>query len=169
VLKVEDHPGRQRIWLAQVDVGERRLQIVFGGEYKVLPGQLVAVAPPGSEAFALSDAAGPRRKKMRTRRYGGQPSQGMFCSLDELGWCRGGPDEVAILRNLNPGAGLDSIHPCRRSDYVTRPQCFHLLDKAETSTFRTFEEPTVWVSAIQMIAWSLGEGHEAAPGQLVTR
>jgi hypothetical protein len=154
-----------------VDVGEHRehLQIVFGGEYKALPGQLVAVAPPGLKAFALNDVGGPRRKKMRTRRYGGQPSQGMFCSLDELGWCRGGPDEVAILRNLEPGACLESIDPRKRADYVTRPQCFHLIDEAETSLMSRLEEPTVRISAMQMIAWSPTGEREAADGQLVTR
>jgi tRNA-binding EMAP/Myf-like protein len=169
VLNVQDHPDRQRIWLAQVDVGKHRqhLQIVFGGDYKVLPGQLVAVAPPGSEAFALNDTGRPRRKKMRTRRYGRQPSQGMFCSLDELGWCRGGPDEVAILRNLEPGACLDAIPSCRRADYVARPQCLQQLDEAATSTMSKLEEPTVrisatQISALQMIDRSPAAEHEAA-------
>ncbi|HEV7649967.1 MAG TPA: hypothetical protein VGP26_17605 [Actinophytocola sp.] len=128
------------------------IQIVFGGMYKVLPGELVAVAPPGLEAFALDGGTGPRRKKVRRRRYDGQLSQGMFCSLDELGWCRGGPDEVAILRGLKPGMCLDTIPPYRRANHVSRPQCFQLLEVATTSTMSQLPlEATEPILAEQMI------------------
>ncbi|GAA4885168.1 hypothetical protein GCM10023203_41850 [Actinomycetospora straminea] len=35
---------------------------------------------------------------MRVRRYRNTPSEGMLCSLVELGWADSGADEVAILR-----------------------------------------------------------------------
>jgi tRNA-binding EMAP/Myf-like protein len=46
---------------------------------------------------------------MRARNYRGQRSHGMLCSLEELGWLEGGPNEVAILQNLTLGKGLDDI------------------------------------------------------------
>jgi hypothetical protein len=44
----------------------------------------------------------------------------MLCSLDELGWAQGGPDEVAILHGLNPGDSLDNIPAECRADIVVR-------------------------------------------------
>jgi tRNA-binding EMAP/Myf-like protein len=125
VSGVDDHPDGQRIWLAKVDLGSGALvQIVFGGRYKVRPGELVPVAPPGARGMVLptGSLSVPRYKKMRNRRYRGQRSHGMLCSLDELGWAQGGPDEVAILHGLNPGDSLDNIRTECRADIVVRNQ-----------------------------------------------
>lgn len=62
----------------------------------------------------------PRTKKMRSRRYRGMRSHGMLCSLNELGWTFDGPDEVATLRNVNPGAPLDEVPPSKRFNIVDR-------------------------------------------------
>jgi tRNA-binding EMAP/Myf-like protein len=134
VLRVTDHPNGQRIWLACVDVGDGQpVQIVFGGEHKVQRDDLVPVAPPGIRAVVLDNLDGPRRRrKMRKRNYRGQPSHGMFCSLDELGWYIGGPNEVAILRDLPVGFKLDDLPPHRRAEHVSRPRCFRHLDTADT-------------------------------------
>jgi hypothetical protein len=32
----------------------------------------------------------------------------MLCSLDELGWTRSAPDQVAVLRDVTPGDSLDN-------------------------------------------------------------
>lgn len=56
-----------------------------------------AVAPIGART-----AAG----KIRRRRYRGVDSFGMLCSLVELGWIPVGPDEVAVLADVEPGARL---------------------------------------------------------------
>src|SRR6266536_1090853 len=107
------------IWLADVDLGDDRLhQIVFGGDLKLGGGELVAVAPPGSRATVRRHGVAPRRKKMRARRYRGERSHGMLCSLDELGWVRGGPNEVAILYDVVPGQSLDDLPVHRRPEVV---------------------------------------------------
>lgn len=98
IVEVEDHPNADRLWLAVVDIGDRKLRIVFGGTRKVLPGDLVAVAPPGAR---LSTG-----RRMRTRRYRGRPSQGMLCSSNELGWTTTGPDAVHVLTSGYPGQPL---------------------------------------------------------------
>jgi tRNA-binding EMAP/Myf-like protein len=140
VLHVDDHPNAQRIWLAQVDLGNGSppVQIVFGGQYKVRPGELVPVARPGLRAVTLDGQASPRTRKMRRRNYRGESSHGMFCSLDELGWFVGGPDEVAVLHGLKPGFVLDSIPPYRRVLYVRRPTCLLEFEKANTITMQPF-------------------------------
>ena len=102
VVEVNPHPNADVIRLAQVDLGNGELvQIVFGGPPNVREGSLVPVAPPGSRVPSL-------RRKMRRRRYRGESSHGMLCSLAELGWNPDGPDEVALLRNVTPGASLDN-------------------------------------------------------------
>ena len=122
VIAVSPHPAAVRIWLAEVDLGDGLpVQIVFGGQYKVEPRELVPVAPPGARVTALNGLAVPRVKKMRNRRFRGQRSHGMLCSLEELGWTVEGPDEVAILRGLEPGDSLDSIPTRLRFDHVVRP------------------------------------------------
>lgn len=105
VVKVKPHPNADRIRLAWVDLGiGDAVQIVFGGPPNVHEGDLVPVAPPGSRL------PGPdKMHKMRRRRYRGQSSHGMLCSLAELGWNPDANDEVALLCNVRPGESLDRI------------------------------------------------------------
>jgi phenylalanyl-tRNA synthetase beta chain len=106
VLTVSAHPFADAIRLAEVDLGDGQpVQIVFGGPDVVVKGDLVPVAPPGSHV---------PKGKMRRRRYRGELSHGMLCSLDELGWTRSAPDQVAVLRNVTPGDNLDN-----RPDWVS--------------------------------------------------
>lgn len=117
ILTVRPHPRGKHIWLADVDVGndDRPVQIVFGGDRRLEGSELVPVAPPGSVSIRDS-CTGKRQKKIRVRRYRGEPSHGMLCSLDELGWIRDGPNEVAILRNVTLGQSLDNLPIHRRSE-----------------------------------------------------
>lgn len=85
VVKVRPHPGGERIWLADVDIGvDYQPQIVWGGAQIVEAGNLVPVAPPG--AWLPATKVRPRPYKIRRRRFRGEVSQGMLCSLAELGW-----------------------------------------------------------------------------------
>jgi tRNA-binding EMAP/Myf-like protein len=149
VLHVNDHPNGQKIWLARVDLGDGSspVQIVFGGQYKVRPGELVPVARPGLRAVLLDRKAGPRTRKMRRRNYRGESSHGMFCSLDELGWFVGGPDEVVILQGLKPGFALDGIPPHRRALHVRRPTCLLEFETANTVTMDVISDPAPAVSS----------------------
>ena len=101
VVKVREHPRGDRIWLADVDIGaDYQLQIVWGGLRIVQEGSLVPVALPGAR---LPDG------KMRRRCYRGEISEGMLCSLAELGWDPSVTDRVALLDNsigLCPGESL---------------------------------------------------------------
>jgi tRNA-binding EMAP/Myf-like protein len=102
VVDVRKHPNGDRIWLADVDLGRGDpVQIVFGGTLVIPRDSLVPVAPPGSRLHGV---------KMRRRRYRGQSSHGMLCSLAELGWDPTVQDRVAILTasaHLQPGTSLD--------------------------------------------------------------
>lgn len=108
VIKVRPHPEGDRIWLADVDIGDSyKPQIVWGGIPVLEEGSLVPVAPPGARLPA---------GKIRRRRYRGEPSEGMLCSLAELGWDLSSTDRVAVLdgsMGLRLGESLDS----RRGDW----------------------------------------------------
>ena len=131
VLEVSDHPNGHRIWLTKIDLGSgQKVQIVFGGQHKVQAGDLVPVAPPGARVQVRpADLYNPARfRKMRVRRYRGERSYGMLCSLDELGWYVNGPDEVAVLRGLEPGDCLHSLPVDKRPRHVERPEVLQLAD-----------------------------------------
>jgi tRNA-binding EMAP/Myf-like protein len=102
VVKVRPHPRGERIWLADIDIGaDYQLQIVWGGSPIVEEGSLVPVAKPGARLPG---------GKMRRRRYRGEISEGMLCSLAELGWDGSVTDHVALLCDsigLCPGQSLD--------------------------------------------------------------
>jgi tRNA-binding EMAP/Myf-like protein len=120
VCHVRTHSRRPRLWLAVVSLGYHTppVQIVFSGFRRLNVGELVPVAPPGSLAKVIGPGMRVRWKKIRARRYGGEWSHGMMCSLDELGWLRGGRDEVATLCDLKPGECLDDLPPHRRPEVV---------------------------------------------------
>jgi tRNA-binding EMAP/Myf-like protein len=104
VVTVRPHPNGERIWLADVNVGrEFKPQIVWGGKKLVKEGSFVPVALPGARL---------PMGKIRRRRYRGQISEGMLCSLAELGWDASVHDRVALLKRsagLKPGDPLDDI------------------------------------------------------------
>ena len=103
IIKIRPHPYGDRIWLADVEIGRgHQSQIVWGGLPLLDEGNLVPVAPPGSRL---------PQGKMRRRRYRGEVSEGMLCSLAELGWDLSVSDRVALLderSGLTPGESLDS-------------------------------------------------------------
>lgn len=117
VSRIETHPNADSIWLAHVRTGAHQpcVQIVFGGMRKLRRGDLVPVAPPGSWVTVRDSA---KQKKVRARNYRRQRSNGMLCSLQELGWVESGRDEVAVLRGLKPGASLDTVPVEERRGFV---------------------------------------------------
>ncbi|NLJ69949.1 MAG: phenylalanine--tRNA ligase subunit beta [Clostridiaceae bacterium] len=77
VLEKNQHPNADRLSVCQVDVGTDVLQIVCGAP-NVDAGQKVVVALPGAVL-----AGGFKIKKAKMR---GEESNGMICSIDELGF-----------------------------------------------------------------------------------
>jgi phenylalanyl-tRNA synthetase beta chain len=96
VVEIRPHPRRDLIWLATVDTGTGcKPQIVWGGIPIVRAGHLVPVAQPGTWLQPTKDKPNPY--KIRRRRYAGEISEGMLCSLAELGWDPSVADWVALL------------------------------------------------------------------------
>lgn len=77
VVSKEKHPEADKLNICQVDVGEESLQQIVCGAPNVDAGQKVIVARPGAKL-----PGGIKIKKAKLR---GQESNGMICSLQELG------------------------------------------------------------------------------------
>lgn len=76
IKSCEQHPNADKLNLCQVDVGDGELQIICGAP-NVAAGQKVAVAKPG--------AVLPGNFKIKKVKLRGIESNGMICSLQELG------------------------------------------------------------------------------------
>ena len=151
VLSMERHTNSDHMWVCKIDVGgERALQIVTGAQ-NVNIGDLVPVALDGSTL--------PGGKEIRTGKLRGELSEGMLCSLGELGLeQRDFPyaieDGIFILEeDCLPGDDIRDV--CGLNDSVVefeitnnRPDCLSVRGLARESacTFHTpltFAEPTV--------------------------
>ena len=153
VISMERHTNSDHMWVCKIDVGgERELQIVTGAQ-NVNIGDLVPVALDGSTL--------PGGKEIRTGKLRGELSEGMLCSLGELGLeQRDFPyaieDGIFILEeDCLPGDDIREV--CGLNDSVVefeitnnRPDCLSVRGLARESacTFHTpltFAEPTVTV------------------------
>ena len=151
VLSMERHTNSDHMWVCKIDVGGgRELQIVTGAQ-NVNTGDLVPVALDGSTL--------PGGKEIRTGKLRGELSEGMLCSLGELGLeQRDFPyaieDGIFILEeDCLPGDDIREV--CGLNDSVVefeitnnRPDCLSVRGLARESacTFHTpltFAEPTV--------------------------
>ncbi|WP_035054026.1 phenylalanine--tRNA ligase subunit beta [Carnobacterium pleistocenium] len=77
-VEVSDHPDSDHLHICQVDIGEEELSQIVCGAPNIATGQKVIVALPGAR---ITGNAKIKKGKMR-----GQVSNGMICSLGELGF-----------------------------------------------------------------------------------
>lgn len=77
-VEVVDHPDSDHLHICQVDIGEEELSQIVCGAPNIAAGQKIIVALPGSR---ITGNAKIKKGKMR-----GQVSNGMVCSLAELGF-----------------------------------------------------------------------------------
>ncbi|MCL2216634.1 MAG: phenylalanine--tRNA ligase subunit beta [Defluviitaleaceae bacterium] len=77
IAALEKHPDADKLWVTQADIGTETLQIVTGADNLKL-GDYIPVAVHGS---TLANGLKIKKSKMR-----GLESNGMLCSIDELGY-----------------------------------------------------------------------------------
>ena len=102
VVEQIPHPkSRNPLWVHQVDLGDRTVQIIAGAPNAV-PGSLVPVALPGTTV--------PNGKLVKDLNIAGYSAKGMLCSAEELML---GEDHsgILILDSGKPGDPLTSVIP----------------------------------------------------------
>jgi phenylalanyl-tRNA synthetase beta chain len=102
VLEVKSHPNADKLQICSVDIGDDKVQIVCGAK-NVAEGQKVPVATVGSTLpVAMEDGSYLKIKKAKLR---GEESNGMICSVSELGI---GDDHSGIMvLHTDVAAGTD--------------------------------------------------------------
>lgn len=113
VIDCQPHPNSDHLKVCQVDIGDKTTQIVCGAPNVAL-GQRVIVALPG--------AVLPGNFKIKSTKLRGQDSNGMICSLQELGFSdnlvpKHATDGIYILEEDVP-VGADVIDYLKLNDDI---------------------------------------------------
>ena len=146
VLECRQHPNAEKLRLCLVDIGEEEpVQIVCGAP-NVAAGQKVIVAKPGARL--------PGGLKIKKAKLRGEVSNGMICSLEELGFeSRVVPKEYAdgiyVLPEDTP-VGIDAIPLLGLDDAVleldltaNRADCLSMIGVA-------YETAAIFNQAVQL-------------------
>ena len=155
ILKIEKHPDADKLVICQVNVGqEEPVQIVTGAP-NVFEGAVVPVVLAGGKVAGGHDGSTPPEEgiKIKKGKLRGVPSNGMMCSIEELGSSRDmypdAPESgIYIFKNrddIKPGD--DAIKALDLDDAVieyeitsNRVDCFSILGIAREAAV-TFGKP----------------------------
>ena len=155
ILKIEKHPDADKLVICQVNVGqEEPVQIVTGAP-NVFEGAVVPVVLAGGKVAGSHDGSTPPEEgiKIKKGKLRGVPSNGMMCSIEELGSSRDmypdAPENgIYIFKNrddIKPGD--DAIKALGLDDAVieyeitsNRVDCFSILGIAREAAV-TFGKP----------------------------
>lgn len=141
IEKIEQHPNADKLVVCQVNIGKETIQIVTGAK-NVFEGAIVPVA--------LSGATLAKGVKIEKGELRGVESNGMFCSLEELGFDNSvikkeAKDGILILPN-DVEVGTDVIELLDLTDEViefeitpNRPDCLSIIGMA-LETAATFDD-----------------------------
>ncbi len=146
IVKQERHPDSDHLWICQIDAGEGELRQIITGAQNIFEGALVPVAKAPA---TLPGGVTIKKGKLR-----GLPSDGMLCSMGELGLTEhelpyGDPDGILILQE-DCQIGQDIRDALRLSDTVVefeitpnRPDCLSVIGLAR-ETAASFDRPAKW-------------------------
>ena len=155
ILKIEKHPDADKLVICQVNVGqEEPVQIVTGAP-NVFEGAVVPVVLAGGKVAGGHDGSTPPEEgiKIKKGKLRGVPSNGMMCSIEELGSSRDmypdAPENgIYIFKNredIKPGdnavkaLGLDDA-VIEYEITSNRVDCFSILGIAREAAV-TFDKP----------------------------
>ena len=142
VLSVEKHPDADKLVVTSVDVGEKTVQIVTGAT-NVTVGCVVPVALDGAVLY--------EGLKIKNSKLRGVESQGMLCSIEELGYTRADYPEASedgiyiFSEEHKPGSCAIEILQIKE-DVVefeitsNRPDCYSVVGIAR-EVAATYDKP----------------------------
>ncbi len=141
ITKIEQHPDAERLVICQVDCGEKTLQICTAAK-NVFEGALVPLCycPDGEKRVAKIKSG-----EIKTGKLRGALSEGMFCSIEELGLTThdmpgAAEDGILILNDYPVKPGDDIVDALEMSDRAVefeitpnRPDCLSVIGLARES------------------------------------
>ena len=160
IEKIEKHPDADKLIVCQVNIGSETIQIVTGAP-NVKEGDKVPVVLDGGKVAGGHDG-GPLPEegiKIKAGKLRGVPSNGMMCSIEELGSDRTmypeAPEEGIYIFPQEVTVGADAVELLGLHDTVfeyevtsNRVDCYSILGIAReaAATFRKpFQPPVVEV------------------------
>ena len=160
ILKIERHPDADKLIVCQVNIGSEVIQIVTGAP-NVKEGDKVPVVLDGGKVAGGHDG-GPLPEdgiKIKAGKLRGVPSNGMMCSIEELGSTRemypAAPENGIYILPADTEVGIDAVELLGLRDTVfeyeitsNRVDCYSVLGIAReaAATFRkSFVPPVVEV------------------------
>ena len=157
IKSIEKHPDADKLVVCQVDIGAETIQIVTGAP-NVEVGQKVPVVLDGGMVAGGHDG-GPMPEegiKIKAGKLRGVPSNGMMCSIEELGSSRNfypeAPENGIYVFENDVEVGSDAIEALGLHDTVfeyevtsNRVDCFSIIGIAReaAATFRLPFHPPV--------------------------
>ena len=157
IKSIEKHPDADKLVVCQVDIGAETIQIVTGAP-NVEVGQKVPVVLDGGMVAGGHDG-GPMPEegiKIKAGKLRGVPSNGMMCSIEELGSSRNfypeAPENGIYVFEDDVDVGSDAIEALGLHDTVfeyevtsNRVDCFSIIGIAReaAATFRLPFHPPV--------------------------
>ena len=148
ILSIERHPDADKLVVCQVDIGEKTIQIVTGAP-NVAVGQKVPVVLDGGKVAGGAlpeDGITIKAGKLR-----GVPSEGMMCSIEELGSSREmypeAPEYGIYVFDEDVLVGADAAEALGLRDTIfeyeitsNRVDCYSILGVAREAA-ATFRKP----------------------------
>lgn len=151
IKSIERHPDADKLVVCQVDIGTETIQIVTGAP-NVAEGQKVPVVLDGGRVAGGHDGSKtPGGIKIKKGKLRGVPSNGMMCSIEELGSSRDmypeAPEEGIYIFPEEVEVGSDAIAALGLRDSVfeyeitsNRVDCYSVLGIAREAA-ATFRKP----------------------------
>lgn len=137
VIKVKKHPNADSLILAQVNDGNKNIQVVCGGS-NVKEGMLVAFAKLG----AVVRWHGSEIVKMEKAKIRGEESFGMICASEEVGleelFPKTSDKEIADLSHLNLTVGTPLADALGLNDVVLDVDNHAITNRADLFSHRGF-------------------------------
>ena len=160
IKSIEKHPDADKLIVCQVDIGQETIQIVTGAR-NVKEGNKVPVVLDGGKVAGGHDG-GPLPEdgiRIKAGKLRGVPSQGMMCSIEELGSDRNmypeAPEEGICIFPDDTTVGADAVELLGLRDTVfeyevtsNRVDCYSVLGLARetAATFcKEYKPPVVQV------------------------
>ena len=138
VVSIEQHPDADKLVVCQVNVGEETVQIVTGAPNVFLHAKVPVVLDGGRVAGGHDGSKAEGGIKIKAGKLRGVPSNGMMCSIEELGSSRdfypAAPEDGLYILPEDAPVGANAVEYLGLDDVVmeyeitsNRVDCFSVL------------------------------------------